>query len=53
MSSFALASEAKSASILTEKTIAREPLVLVQPKLFTMHIASAIEQLDVPIRRHS
>jgi len=53
MSSFALASEAKSASILTEKTIAREPLVLVQPKLFSMHIASAIEQLDVPIRRHS
>ena len=53
MSSFALASEAKSASILTEKTIAREPMVLVQPKLFSMHIASAIEQLDVPIRRHS
>lgn len=53
MSSFALASEAKSASILFEKTIAREPLVLVQPKLFSMHIASAIEQLDVPIRRHA
>ena len=53
MSSFALASEAKSASILFEKTIAREPLVLVQPQLFSMHIASAIEQLDVPIRRHS
>ena len=53
MSSFALASEAKSASISFEKTIAREPLVLVQPKLFSMHIASAIEQLDVPIRRHA
>lgn len=53
MSSFAHASEAKSASIFSEKTIAREPLVLVQPKLFTMHIASAIEQLDVPLRRHA
>ena len=53
MSSFAHASEANSASILFEKTIAREPLVLVQPKLFTIHIASAIEQLDVPLRRHA
>lgn len=53
MSSFALGSEATLASIFSEQTIAREPLVLVQPKLFTMHIASAIEQLDVPIRRHA
>ena len=36
-----------------EETAALEPLVLVQPKLFLMRAASAIEQLDASSGRHT